>query len=148
MAIYLRTPETRSQWPGETAPRPRKPPRETLGPQDVAQAGDCVAGRTARNAAGGRGDERAQRKEVRVGEPRRHLQRLSHRRTRHLAPMTPCPGCCSDPELRVRGEQSIALLFRPASRWTLEQVNRERTRVTVNEIQKFAGHLNCFFLPH
>ena len=98
--------------------------------------------------AGGRGDERTQRQEVRAGEPRRRLQRLSQRRTRHLASMTPCPGCCSDPELRVRGEQSIALLFRPASRWTLEQVNRERTRVTVNEIQKFAGHLNCFFLPH
>ena len=34
MAIYLRTPETRSQWPGETAPRPQETSsREILGPK-------------------------------------------------------------------------------------------------------------------
>jgi len=70
MAIYLRTPDTRSSGQGRRTPGPRKPPRESLGLQAVAQAGDCMAGRTTRWAVGGRGDERARRQEVCADEPR------------------------------------------------------------------------------
>jgi len=69
-AGVLRTPDTRSSGQGRRTPGPRKPPRESLGLQAVAQAGDCMAGRTTRWAVGGRGDERARRQEVCADEPR------------------------------------------------------------------------------
>jgi hypothetical protein len=50
----------------------------------------------------------------------------------------------SDPELRVRGEQSIAPQFQPASRWTMNKLIE--TRVTVNGIQKFTGYFIVFSL--